>query len=313
LKVLYSLASQAITSATSGRVSGSALVSLVQGREGVGALLSLDDCIDLVIPRGGSGLVNFVRSNTRIPVLAHADGVCHVYLDEEYGEGEEGLKAMCAIIVDAKTDYPAACNAMETLLLHEKLMQLPGAALKEGESVPPSAAHTALAALQAAGVQVFVGPRALAHAASHGASSPFAGLAAASSLHFEYGDLRCAVELVPSMDAAIDHIHSFGSGHTEAILTSNSERAETFLADVDAACVFHNASTRFADGQRMGLGAEVGISTSRIHARGPVGVDGLCSTKWSLRSARKEGHRAQPFNKGEETFMHTQADISGKL
>jgi delta-1-pyrroline-5-carboxylate synthetase len=307
LKVLYSLATDAITAATSGRVDGRALISLVQGREGVGALLALDDCIDLVIPRGGSSLVNFVRSNTRIPVLAHADGVCHVYLDRSFG-GTQNLPAMINLIVDAKTDYPAACNAMETLLIHKDVLTQPGIAGPDSAQPAASAAHSVVAALRGKAVEVLAGPRALEHGATS-ASSPFGGLSAAPALHYEYGDLRCCVELVDSLDASVAHIHAHGSGHTEAILTDDAHAAEQFLSSVDAACVFHNASTRFADGQRMGLGAEVGISTARIHARGPVGVDGLCSTKWTMRSQRTTGHTAAAFAKGEDKYLHEQRDV----
>ena len=320
LAALHALATRAITTATDGRVNGEHLVALVSGRSAVGALLALDDCIDLVIPRGGAALVAFVKANTRIPVLGHADGVCHVYLDDEPGD----LAAKCALIVDAKTDYPAACNAMETLLLHEALLTQPGlpasdaaaaavAALEQAPAPLPSAVHYALATLRAAGVTMLLGPAAVAHRDRFGSASPFAGLAPADSLHMEYGDLTCCVELVSSLEAAVAHIHAHGSGHTEVILSSNRAHVQTFIDTVDSACVFANASSRFADGFRMGLGAEVGISTSRIHARGPVGVDGLCTTKWTMRSDRPQGHPVKPFNSGKEKFIHKQMDIAASL
>jgi gamma-glutamyl phosphate reductase len=305
LTVLHQLLTRAITEATGGKVDGRSLVCLVQDRSAVSALLPLDDCIDLCIPRGGSGLVNFVRSHTRIPMLAHADGVTHVYWDAESG-GAASLPDMIRIVLDAKTDYPAACNAMETLLVHEALLLQPG--LQEDAN----AVDSMLAALQSNGVTLLAGPRAITHARQH-PSSPFRGLQPAASLHTEYGDLRCCVELVSSAAMAVAHIHAYGSGHTESILTSQHATAEWFLKSVDSACVFHNCSTRFADGQRMGLGAEVGISTARVHARGPVGVEGLCSTKWQLRSSRSQGHTAKPFNEGSETYIHKQVDIGSKL
>jgi len=349
LRVLYSLCCAAITSGSEGRVRGNELVVLLAGREEVSSLLKLDDCIDLVIPRGSNQLVAHVKSHTRIPVLGHADGVCHVYLDEEYG-GPTNLSSMIDVIIDSKCDYPAACNAAETLLMHEALLTHPpalevrktnaegnsngnsgnnGAGKDNGSSTSKgtneslytrasstqlaSAAHSVIASLTAAGVKLLVGPRALEHARSHGPSSPFHGFPPAIDLHSEYGDLRMCVEIVPDLSAAIDHIHSYGSAHTDAILTSSKTSSECFLAEVDSACVFHNASTRFADGFRMGLGAEVGISTSRIHARGPVGVEGLMTTKWSIRSEKPEGQTLIPFHKGTIQFIHKSISPMARL
>lgn len=224
----------------------------------VSDMLALDDVIDLVIPRGGNDLVSYIKANTRIPVLGHADGVCHVYVDSS-----ASASAAATISVDAKTDYPSACNAMETLLLHK-------------DTVSNGVASQVLMALRATGVKCLGGPVAMK-----------SGLcdSAAKELKCEYGDLTCMVEVVETMDEAIDWIHKYGSGHTESIVCSEeSEVGEQFLRRVDAACVFKNCSTRFADGFRFGLGAEVGISTGRIHARGPVGVEGLLTTKWQLRS-----------------------------
>jgi delta-1-pyrroline-5-carboxylate synthetase len=234
------------------------IIALVESRGQVADMLSLDDVIDLVIPRGSNALVSYIKANTRIPVLGHADGVCHVYLDST-----ANADVAAKIVVDAKTDYPSACNAMETLLLHR-------------DTVSNGVSAAALMALRAAGVRCLGGPVAMKQ-----------GLCdtAATELKCEYGDLTCMVEIVESIDEAIDWIHKYGSGHTEAIVCSaESPAGEEFLRRVDAACVFRNASTRFADGFRFGLGAEVGISTGRIHARGPVGVEGLLTTKWQLRS-----------------------------
>ena len=222
-------------------------------------MLSLDDVIDLVIPRGSNALVSYIKANTRIPVLGHADGVCHVYVDSS-----ASAASAAAIAVDAKTDYPSACNAMETLLLHK-------------DTVGNGVAFTTLTALRAAGVKCLGGPSAMK-----------AGLCdtPAEKLKCEYGDLTCMIEIVDGMNEAIDWIHQYGSGHTETIVCAEeSDVGEEFLRRVDAACVFKNCSTRFADGFRFGLGAEVGISTGRIHARGPVGVEGLLTTKWQLRSS----------------------------
>jgi gamma-glutamyl phosphate reductase len=200
--------------------------------------------------------------------MGHAEGVCHVFVDLA-ADATKALK----IVVDAKTDYPSACNAAETLLLHAQL--------------DAATVDSLLRALRKAGVSLFGGPRAMA-----------AGLTerAASSLSTEYGDLALTVEVVDSWTEAVDHIHAHGSGHTECIVTEDGAVAEAFLSAVDSACVFHNASTRFADGFRFGLGAEVGISTGRIHARGPVGVEGLLTTKFILRSEGAAGHAVSSFS-----------------
>jgi delta-1-pyrroline-5-carboxylate synthetase len=250
-----------------------ATIGLIESREEVSELLALDDYIDLVIPRGSSSLVRHIQSNTRIPVLGHAEGVCHIFVDEH-----ADLQKAIPVILDAKTDYPAACNAMETLLLHRKT-------LTDGR-----AAHI-IDALKNAGVQLFGGPLAYQEL----------DLPPTHTLRHEYGDLAATVAIVDSLQAAIDHIHTHGSGHTEAILTENQSNAEHFLGSVDSACVFHNASTRFADGFRFGLGAEVGISTSPIHARGPVGVEGLLTTRWQLRGS---SDTASEFSNGKRAFSH---------
>ena len=209
-----------------------------------------------------------IKAHTKIPVLGHADGVCHVFVHQS-ADPEKAKR----IIVDAKTDYPAACNAMETLLLHAPLLDAPA----PGGSGAGSAADALLAALRAAGVTLVGGPRAVAALS----------LPPAASLHAEYSALTACVEIVDDVAGAIGHIHAHGSGHTECIVSEDASSVAAFMAGVDAACVFHNASTRFADGFRFGLGAEVGISTSRLHARGPVGIEGLLTTRWLLRG---DGH-----------------------
>ena len=242
----------------------------------VSDMLALDDVIDLVIPRGSNALVSYIKANTKIPVLGHADGVCHVYIDKS-----ASASAATKIAVDSKTDYPSACNAMESLLVHK-------------DTISNGVAAQTLMSLRAAGVKCLGGPKAMK-----------IGLCdtAAKELKREYGDLTCLVEVVENVDEAIDWIHLHGSGHTESIVCSpDSEVGEEFLCRVDAACVFKNASTRFADGYRFGLGAEVGISTGRIHARGPVGVEGLLTTKWQLRS--NDINLACEYSTGEKKFTH---------
>eukprot|EP00878_Enallax_costatus_P005505 GHUV01005777.1.p1 GENE.GHUV01005777.1~~GHUV01005777.1.p1 ORF type:complete len:429 (+),score=87.70 GHUV01005777.1:180-1466(+) len=237
---------------------GPDLIHLITSRDEISDLLKLDDVIDLVIPRGGNALVSHIQQNTKIPVLGHADGICHVYVDQA-----ADLDQAIEIVVDSKADYPAACNAVEKVLVHETLVGS-GGLTKIQE------------ALQEAGVQVHAGDKLKQ-------LQPDSKLPAAPSQRHEYSSMDVTLEVVPDLAAAIDHIHANGSGHTETIVTEDSEAAEAFLRGVDSACVFHNASTRFSDGFRFGLGAEVGISTSRIHARGPVGVEGLLTTKWVMR------------------------------
>lgn len=233
---------------------GRDLIGLVTTRDDIDTLLKLHDTIDLVIPRGSNQLVSYIQSNTKIPVLGHADGICHIYVDSAADDSMARI-----ICVDAKVDYPAACNAVEKILVHESLLgpRLDGI----------------IAALREAGVTVHGGDRAAAELS----------LPPAPSARHEYSSLDVTVELVTGLDEAVDHIHTYGSGHTESIITNDESTAADFLQRVDSACVFHNASTRFSDGYRFGLGAEVGISTSRIHARGPVGVEGLLTTRYLMR------------------------------
>jgi delta-1-pyrroline-5-carboxylate synthetase len=233
---------------------GKGLIGLVTSRDEIDALLSLNDTIDLVIPRGSNQLVSYIQSNTKIPVLGHADGICHIYVDPTADDGM--TQTIC---VDAKIDYPAACNAVEKILVHEQL---------KGDRL-----NSLMSSLKDAGVTLHGGKRAVSEL----------GLPAAPSERHEYSSLDVTIEIVSSMDEAIDHIHANGSGHTESIISQDNAVAENFLKRVDSACVLHNASTRFSDGYRFGLGAEVGISTSRIHARGPVGVEGLMTTRFLLR------------------------------
>jgi glutamate-5-semialdehyde dehydrogenase len=234
-------------------------VSMVEGRERAQELLAMHALVDMVIPRGSKALVEYVQANTRIPVLGHAEGVCHIYVDRS---ADEALALR--VIEDAKTDYPAACNAVETVLVHREIA---------AEFLPKLAEH-----LRARGV------------ALHGdemVRTLLRGVevAAVDDWHTEYGERGISLGVVESMDEAMDHIHTHGSSHTESILTEDKAAAERFLHEVDAAGVFHNTSTRFADGFRYGFGAEVGISTSKFHARGPVGLEGLTTYKYVLRGS----------------------------
>ncbi|XP_011076783.1 delta-1-pyrroline-5-carboxylate synthase-like isoform X2 [Sesamum indicum] len=263
-----------ITSAIPKNV-GERLIGLVTSREEIPELLKLDDVIDLVIPRGSNKLVSQIKASTKIPVLGHADGICHVYVDKS-----ANMDMAKQIVLDAKTDYPAACNAMETLLVHKDLVQTGGV-------------NELIVELQTKGVTIFGGPRA----------SSLLNIPEARSLHHEYSSLACTVEIVDDVKAAVDHIHHHGSAHTDCIITEDHEVADIFLRLVDSAAVFHNASTRFCDGFRFGLGAEVGISTSRIHARGPVGVEGLLTTRWLARGS------GQVVN-GDKGIVYTHKDLN---
>ena len=245
-----------------------------EGRQAVAELLQQDSCIDLVIPRGSGELVRSIQSSTRIPVLGHAEGVCHLYLDID-AEVEMAAK----LAVDGKCDYPSACNATETLLVHRGFL-----------GKLPSVAQ----ALNDAGVTLKVD-------AASAEVLPEVEATADLDWRTEYGDLTLAIKVVDDLEQAIEHIHTYGSAHTDAIVTANAETAQNFLKRVDSASVFWNASTRFADGYRYGLGAEVGISTGRIHARGPVGVDGLLTTRWLLRG---QGQGAADYGGDGKTFTH---------
>jgi gamma-glutamyl phosphate reductase len=284
---LHDVIVSAVEASTQGRVPRG-VVGLVTNRADVYGLLKLDGYIDLVVPRGSNAMVQNIQRSTRIPVLGHADGICHVYVHKEADFG----KAL-AVAVDAKLNYPAACNAAETLLLHVDLLTLPAHGTTAAEFI--------VRGMETAGVHFYGGPRAVA-----------AGLATepVTSFHMEYGDTHMAVEVVDSLAAAIAHVNEYGSHHTDTILTTDTAAAAEFERRVDSACVFHNCSTRFADGFRFGLGAEVGISTARIHARGPVGVEGLLTQKWVLRPKVVDGTMEEryatvnEFQSGERHFTH---------
>ncbi|MEM1242180.1 MAG: glutamate-5-semialdehyde dehydrogenase [Cyanobacteria bacterium P01_H01_bin.26] len=249
-------------------------VQLLTTREETRALLALDSYVDLIIPRGSNAFVRFVQENTRIPVLGHADGVCHLYVD-----AAADLEKAVNIAVDAKVGYPSACNAIETLLVHRDI------AVK----ALPLLAH----ALQSEGVKLL----------GDGATRQVLGdihPATEADWSTEYSDLILSIRIVDSVDRAIEHINTYGSRHTDAIATENQATADRFIAQVDAAGVFHNCSTRFADGFRYGFGAEVGISTQKMPPRGPVGLEGLVTYKYQVVgnghiAATYSGENAKPF------------------
>lgn len=234
-------------------------LSQVFTHEDVAEMLKCDTYIDLIIPRGGNKLVKFIKENTKIPVLGHADGICHIYVDE--GADFEIAKK---VIIDAKTQYPSACNTVETLLINEKFNRK-DELLKE---------------LKNADITLVSNPDTWA---------------------FEHGDKTLAYKTVKDLDEAINHINTYGSGHTDCIITNIDANAQKFMQKVDSAGVYQNVSTRFADGFRYGFGAEVGISTNKTHARGPVGLEGLTIYKYKLIG---NGHIVKDYVDGVRHFNH---------
>ena len=237
----------------------SSWIQLVQttDREAVGALLGLDGLVDLIIPRGGKGLIERVSRETRIPVLKHLDGNCHLFVHED-----ADLSMAQSLILNGKTQRYAVCNALETVLLHRAL---PGAFLDE-----------LMLALRAQGVEIRVCEATRARLAAPDQVS----LAEASDWSAEYLGPILAVKTCADLDDAIRHINQYGSNHTDVIVTAGLRAAQQFLREVDSSSVMVNASSRFADGFEYGLGAEIGISTDKLHARGPVGLEGLTSEKF---------------------------------
>jgi glutamate-5-semialdehyde dehydrogenase len=363
-------------------------VSLVRGRERVLELLGESKLVDLVIPRGPKALVDYVQANTRIPVLGHSEGICHIYVDRSCDEA-----MALRVIEDAKCDYPAACNAVEAVLVHREIAKLflpklagrldargvtmhcdeetfaittsggigstddwagqsqavtaPGGVVRamdasvggaagatgggigatddwEGQPQAMVAPRSAVRAMDASGgddsggsasvvsggigstddwegqPQALRAPSGVVHSVAAGAAK--GKICRTADWDKEYGALELGLAVVDSIEAAIAHIHKHGSAHTESIVTNDAAAAERFLLEVDAASVLHNASTRFADGFRYGFGAEVGISTSKFHARGPVGLEGLTTTKYVLRG---NGHVAGDYRgEGARAFTH---------
>lgn len=252
-------------------------IQLLQSRSDVMELLGLEGEVDLLVPRGSKEFVAFMEQNSRIPVLGHGEGICHVFVDR----AADVSKAI-RVALDSKVQYPAACNAVETLLVHKEVAAafLPGV----------------VAELTGAGVEVRGCPRTLR-------LLPGSSLVSAQEADWstEYSDLILSVKIVDSLDEGLEHIHAYGSKHTECIVTEDSAVAERFLQEVDAASVFHNVSTRFADGYRYGLGAEVGISNGKLHARGPMGIAGLTTYKYKLRGS---GHIVAEYSSGLRHFTH---------
>lgn len=230
-------------------------IQLLETRQDVAQMLALDEYIDLVIPRGSNEFVRYIMDNTNIPVLGHADGICHVYID-----GDVDLDMAVNITVDSKCQYVAVCNAAETLLVDNKI----------AETFLPKVKT----ALEEKSVEL--------RGCEKTASIIEVKSATEEDWSTEYLDYILSIKVVDGLEEAIEHINRYGSGHTDSIVTADKEKAESFMDLVDSANVLWNCSTRFADGFRYGLGAEVGISTNKIHARGPVGLEGLVIYKWKL-------------------------------
>lgn len=224
-------------------------------RDEIAELLACHESVDLLIPRGSNAFVQYIMNNTKIPVLGHADGICHIYVDKDFD-----LEKAIPVIIDAKTQYTAACNAVETLLVHQDALE---------KLMPP---------LQKAFEEYKISLRATSDIADRYGSE----LATEEDFSTEYLDLIISAKTVENIDEAIWHINKYGSHHTDCIITEDNKAAEYFMRMVDSAGVYQNCSTRFADGFRYGFGAEVGISTGKIHARGPVGLEGLVTYKYKL-------------------------------
>jgi glutamate-5-semialdehyde dehydrogenase len=252
-------------------------IHLLQSRSDVMELLRLQGEVDLLIPRGSKEFVAFMEQNSRIPILSHGEGICHVFVDRA-----ADLSRAVRVTLDSKVQYPAACNSVETLLVHKE--------------IAAAFLPMVVAELRRANVEVRGCPRVLA-------LLPEAKLVPAIEKDWstEYSDLILSVKIVDTLEQGLEHIHRYGSRHTECIVTEDQAVAERFLQEVDAAGVFHNASTRFADGYRYGLGAEVGISNGKLHARGPMGIEGLTTYKYKLRG---NGHIVAEYSSGVRHFKH---------
>ena len=235
------------------------VIQQVFSRDDVAQMLKCDEYINLIIPRGGNNLVKFIKENTKIPVLGHANGICHIFVDES-----ADIDIASRVVIDAKTQYPSACNAVETLLIHKNFTK----------------SDDLLASLQLSEIKLVSDPEAW---------------------DIEYGEKILSYKFVDSVEEAISHINTYGSGHTDSIITSNNLNAEKFMNNVDSAGVYFNVSTRFADGFRYGFGAEVGISTNKTHARGPVGLEGLTIYKYKLIG---NGQIVDDYAKGIKQFHH---------
>jgi glutamate-5-semialdehyde dehydrogenase len=249
-------------------------ICLLTSRKDSMAMLNLEKYINLIIPRGSNELVKFIQENTRIPVLGHADGICHLFIDIE-----ANLEMALSVALDSKTQYPAACNAIETLLVHR--------------DIAPAFLEKAIPLFNSNDVKL-IGDK----------SSVELGLKYEASLEdweTEYLDLILSIKIVDDLEEAITHIQKYSSKHTDGIITENSDTANKFMNVVDSAGVFHNCSTRFADGFRYGFGAEVGISTQTLPPRGPVGLEGLVTYKYFLKG---DGNIVDDFSSGKAIYTH---------
>lgn len=251
-------------------------IQLLETRENVNEMLRLDAYIDLIIPRGSNAFVQYIMQNTNIAVMGHADGICHTYIDKD-----ADVAMAVKVATDSKTQYVSVCNATETILVHSDIY---------ARVLPPLAES-----LRAKHVEIFGCEQ----------TCKMLGCEPAENWKTEYLDYKVSIRIVDSLDEAISHINTYGSRHTDCILTKNPQTAETFMNLVDSADVFWNCSTRFADGFRFGLGAEVGISTSKIHARGPVGLEGLTIYKWKLKG---NGQIVADYASGASHFTHKKID-----
>ncbi len=249
-------------------------ICLLTNRKDSIAMLQLEKDINLIIPRGSNELVRNIQNNTKIPVLGHADGICHLFIDN-YCDIDLAIK----VSLDSKVQYPAACNAIETLLIHE--------------DVASQFLSKAIPLFKANNVELRGDQKSVKYGIKLSASN--------EDWETEYLDLILSIKIVDSMDNAIAHIQKYGSKHTDGIITKDNNNASIFMNSVDSAGVFHNCSTRFADGFRYGFGAEVGISTQALPPRGPVGLEGLVTYKYFLKG---NGHIVDDFNTGKETFTH---------
>ncbi len=252
--------------------------ALLETRSHVNDMLKMDGYIDLIIPRGSNDFVRYIMDNSRIPVMGHADGICHCYVDED-----ADLDMAVKIVTDSKTQYVAVCNAAETLLVHEK--------------VAPEFLPMITKSLDSKNVELVGCPKTRALISVEPASK--------EDWKTEYLDYKLSIKVVSDLDEAVDHINTFGSGHTDSIITGDRYKAARFMDYVDSGNVFWNCSTRFSDGFRYGFGAEVGISTSKIHSRGPMGLDGLVIYKYKLKGS---GHVVEEYSNRTRTFTHRKLD-----
>jgi glutamate-5-semialdehyde dehydrogenase len=258
-------------------------IQLLETRTEVNEMLKLDDYIDLIVPRGSNEFVKYIMDNSNIPVLGHADGICHVYVDKD-----ADIEMAVNVATDSKTQYVAVCNASETLLVHEEI----AASFLPKIKASLDKYHVTLRGCEKTRAIINANPATDADWAT------------------EYLDYILSIKVVSTVDDAINHINQYGSGHTESIITNNKVTAKHFLDLVDAGNVFVNASTRFSDGFRYGLGAEVGVSTNKIHARGPVGLEGLVIYKWKLIG---NGHIVNDYSSGKSKFTHKKLDRKFEL